>query len=300
MDTSLTLSDNNTLEAKSQASISSTSLSKCLTCASTWYSCRKCQNGGYPPVLVPFTHTTSSKKLINYHHRQSRFYVKLLTGINTANDLGKIVRAFTLSESDYALGMGIEFGSALKLFEQSLKREFGLFPFAWVEHLQGDRQRLNRHFILYDTPKLSPSYLDDLWHKYYGSKITGLERVWSPKGMAFYLAKYMGREGAFRRARFSNNWVFPHWWSLTREYYKKFGEYPTPLTLTALAEMSDTHRPSEIEWLLNTGYLSKEYKLELFVTSKQTKIATIAVRSAPLGEVAEASPRHPQNKARGY
>ncbi len=39
-----------------------------------------------------------------------------------------------------------------------------------------------------------------------------IEEVKNPFKAASYLAEYLGKDGKFQKARFSQNWVFPYWW----------------------------------------------------------------------------------------
>jgi hypothetical protein len=223
-------------------------------------SCRKCRAGSYPTVLVPLRlrNVLNPKKL---KIRKNRFNIRLVKGLEVARLLHKKSITFTLSESDYAQGMDLSFRNGIKKFNQKIMRLYGAFPYCCIDHLQGDKQRVNRHYICYGVDWLSPKILDDAWHDFYGSKVTGLERVRNEKGLAFYLAKYMGKDEKFVKARFSESWIFPKWWQFTRQYHKNFNFYPETETLARLSVMSQSDRSNEIEWLLRTGYGSDYYSL---------------------------------------
>lgn len=215
------------------------SLSQCLSCRGTGRSCRKCLAGYYDvePCTCSLNDAKSTKLTKQkLHFRQSRFFVRLTIGIRVAMSTGRPVRAFTLTESNQAIENHLDYGKAVNKFFLSLRREYGVkMAFAWVEHCQGDKKRKNRHILVYDTDRLSAEFLEAQWQKYYMSKVTGLEMVWSPKGLAFYLAKYLNSDDKFIRARFSNNWIFPFWWQWSKIYQREHGHYPSVETITCVS-----------------------------------------------------------------
>ena len=196
---------------------------------------------------------SASNKQVTLHHRKSKFYVRIAIGLTVAFLLGMPAVAFTLSESDYAQGMDLVFGRALRLFTQQVFRRYGKFPYCWIEHLQGDKLRLNRHFIGYNVPFMDAKYLEVVWQTFYASKLTGLEKIYYPKGLAFYLAKYMGKGEKFTRARFSQDWIFRGWWKVSKQFYAEYKRYPTAEELAHLA--GSQHLQSDLDYFLNMGEL---------------------------------------------
>ena len=173
--------------------------------------------------------------------RARRFFVKCRDGMLVAHARGMHVRTFVLTESDYALGMGLSFGSAVKKFKEKFRYDYGADTgLVWVEHLQGAKERLNWHVVAWGAEKLNLDDLNDFWHKVYGSLVTWRKKrdggmlVLDAASEAKYLAKYVGGEG-FVRARFSYNWVFPGWFDYCKWANSTFGEFPSIQELASLA-----------------------------------------------------------------
>ena len=221
-----------------------TGFEPCLNFCGTDKCPHSCKPNHQLPVLVPLNDAKSTKRQQqNKHFRQSRFFVRLQTGIQVANSIGQPARAFTLTESDEAIASSIDFGRALNKFHLAFRREYGgRVAVAWVEHRQGDKKRFNRHVITYNSGKLNPEFLETKWQRYYKSKVTGLELIWSPKGFSFYLTKYLGNDDKFVRARFSNNWIFPNWWQWSKLYKREHGYYPSVETVTTVSMLVNQQR----------------------------------------------------------
>lgn len=255
--------------------------SRCLAC-SGGRSCLKCQAGVYVdeqpcrcvggrgclrcqrvvcpfvnatrrPVLVPLTYEVAEKCRYRNRLRRNRFYMRCVVGIEVALAAGFVVRAFTLTESDYALGMGLDFGLACKKFFMKMQYDYGIpIPRFVITHRAVGSVRLDRHVICFGTGKLDVLALDSHWHKVYGSKLTGMERVWSPRGLAFYLARYLeSGEEKFVKANMSPSWVFPKWWQYNLAYHKAYGEYPTVEHLAGLVKCPVGVRKAEVDSCLS-------------------------------------------------
>jgi hypothetical protein len=202
-----------------------------------------------PAVLIPLSDGTSkySAKL----KARRRFYMRCVLGIEIALAVGERVRVFTLSESDYALGMGLDFGSACNKFFTRMSQEYGgAIPRCVVTHHVPGSVRSDRHVICHGTGWLNADNLDKHWHKVYGSKLTGLEEVWSPRGLAFYLVKYLGADEKFVSGSMSPGWVFPGWWQFNLAYHKAHGEYPRLDVFVKLLGLPEAVRKHEVEDLL--------------------------------------------------
>jgi len=162
--------------------------------------------------------------------------------------------------------MGLDYGHAVHLFENKLRRDYGRDSgFCWVEHKVAGSPRLNRHFVQWGSARLKLDDLNDFWLKVYGSLVTWRKKrrggmvVGSAEKEARYLARYIAGEG-FVKARFSYNWLFPKWFSLSKLVHRDYGEYLSVPDLASLAGMSPNRRLSDFDWLLNTGYLSSHYE----------------------------------------
>lgn len=226
----------------------------CLTCPGG-RNCHKCQAGVYGTVLVPLS---LASREITKRKRKSRFYVRCKVGIEVALERSLIVRAFTLTESNRALEYELDYGKAVDKFFNKMRRQYPDLAYYWVEHRQGDLARCNRHVICYGTGFLNVSDLEKEWQKVYASKVTGMEKIWSSKGFAFYLSKYLAKtdNDEFSRARMSESWVFPHWWQFNLDYKKASGNYPTVQDYARLSALPDNERANALSWeLLKAEYL---------------------------------------------
>lgn len=186
-----------------------------------------------------------------------RFYIRCREGVRIAQKRGYLVRTFVLTESDYAIGMNLSWSKAVHRFGEKLRYDYGRdVGLLWIEHLQGDKVRRNRHIVEWGSAKLDLEDLNDYWLKVYGSLITwrkskyGGMQVGSAEKCARYLSKYVSGEG-FVRARFSNNWVFKGWFEYGKWCRKSFGVYPSVDEFALLAGMSPVERlgvPRYLEW----------------------------------------------------
>jgi hypothetical protein len=224
-----------------------------------------------PPLTCIRGYESRSNVGVVRHERKARvFYVKCRDGILVAHGRGLVVRWFTLTESDYAIGMGFDYGVAVDAFNHKLRRDYGRDVwFMWVEHLQGDKQRRNRHYLECGTEKLDLDSLNEFWLKVYGSYVsfpkdrrTGKSTmvIGNASECASYLAEYVAGEG-FQRARFSYNWVFPGWFDYSRWVKRSHGRYPDVIELVKLSGISPAERscvPEFREWLLSRQGVVKQ------------------------------------------
>lgn len=178
--------------------------------------------------------------------------MRCVLGIEIALAAGFIVRAFTLTESDYALGMGLDFGRASMKFFQKMQYDYGRsIPRYVITHHAFGSARLDRHVICFGTPKLDVLAMDKHWHKVYGSKLTGMEKVYSPRGLAFYLCQYLVADGdKFVKATMSPQWVFPKWWQYNLAYQKAYGVFPPLERFVELVRLPGDVRKAEVDSLL--------------------------------------------------
>jgi hypothetical protein len=65
------------------------------------------------------------------------------------------------------------------------------------------------------------------------------------------------------QANFHNRlraWVFPGWIGFSRQYKRDYELYLPTDDLVLLASLPVEARSYELEWLLNTGYMSSRYR----------------------------------------
>ena len=231
---------------------------RCASCTGG-RSCSKCQAGRYDvvssgddtgPVLVPLS-VGSCRKYAEVKARR-RFYMRCSLGLEIAVACGHVVRVFTLSESDYAIGMDLNFGDAVRKFFGKMQYDYGrVIPRYVITHAGKSGVRLDRHVLCYGTGKLDVLELDKHWHKVYGSKLTGMAKVWSPRGLSFYLAKYLGNsDEKFVEARMSSRWVFPGWWKFNLAYHQAYGVYPPVALFVGLLRLPEDVRKREVSELM--------------------------------------------------
>jgi hypothetical protein len=239
-----------------------------------------CQVPGGPPLIYiegyespDFAESISDDgEILNRERKARRFFVRCRDGILVAQERGYTVRTFVLTESDYAIGMGLDYGRAVNKFNTKLRYDYGRdIGLLWVEHLQGEKVRRNRHIVEWGVLKLDLDDLNDYWLKVYGSLITWRKKehggmvVSSAEKWANYLAEYFSGEG-FVRARFSNNWVFPGWFEYGKWSREVYGAYPSIAELALLAGLSPVGRlsvPHYREW-----YESNQDKLKSLLADR--------------------------------
>jgi hypothetical protein len=154
----------------------------------------------------------------------------------------------------------LDFGLASKKLFMKMQYDYGVpIPRYVITHQARGSDRLDRHVICYGTGKLDVIDLDRHWHKVYGSKLTGMEKVWSPSGLSFYLADYLRGDGEkFVKAVMSRQWVFPKWWKYNLAYHKAYGVYPSVRDLAGLVQMPEVERKAEVDSLLSIWGASDE------------------------------------------
>ncbi|MFC1848440.1 hypothetical protein ACFLXV_03935 [Chloroflexota bacterium] len=168
-------------------------------------------------------------------------YVKVKLGIEVGWEMGLQARQFVLSESNEAIEAGLVFGKAFHGFVKVLRYYYGKdTKYCWVEHLQGDKKRRNRHIIVIGDSKLDLAFLSRYWEGVYRSYLPVRRGVryliTSSSSSARYICRYVSGEG-FQRAYFSRNWVFEDWWKYSKFLRKRGGAYPTVSELTELAKL---------------------------------------------------------------
>lgn len=201
-----------------------------------------------------------------------RFYVQCRDGIWVAQERGLTVRTFVLTESDYAIGMELDWQAALRKFYKKMRYDYGQdVGMCWVEHLQGEKVRRNRHIVEFGAEKLDLEDLNDFWLRVYGSLVTWRKKrrggmvVGSAEKCARYLAEYFTGEG-FVRAHFSHNWVFPGWFDYGKWCRKVDGAYPGTGEMAKLASLGAADRLSVPRY--RAWYESCQDKLKVRLAEK--------------------------------
>jgi len=250
-------SHNNTAEADSQ-------VPSCSGCVG--YSCRRCRKEDYkrrypqPPLLVP-NGCKSAENNLSLKRKKNRFLVRAFRGVTCGLSKGYRFRWFVLTESDEALSSGREFGREFHLFITWLRYFCRDFQYIAVEHRQGNKQRRNWHILSYGSDKLPIQKMREYWLSHYLSTVTGMAEVKDIDKAIKYLAGYLSSGDKFVRSFQSQGWVFRGWVSVSRQYHSRYGDYPSSKTLATLSLMSRAVRPGELDWLNETGYLSREYSI---------------------------------------
>ena len=162
---------------------------------------------------------------------KKRYFKKLAyLGVEKAQRLGYRLRWFVLTESDECIEAGIYFGHEWKNLQAYIRSKYGEeIQFIWVEHLQGDKKRFNRHIIQYGINKLDVDELEKYWQAHFLSRLTGLEEIRNPGKAIKYVAKYLvkgEKDEKFIRFRHSQGWLFRGAYSFSQWHRRFFGVYP--------------------------------------------------------------------------
>jgi len=113
--------------------------------------------------------------------------------------------------------------------------------------------------LSYGTDILPVKDIREYWKAHYLSTVTGMSEVADIKRAIKYLAGYLSQKDKFIRAWCSQGWVFRGWLGVSRKYKREYEDYPLKSDLVRLALTTDNLRETEIEYLVNTGYLSEHY-----------------------------------------
>jgi hypothetical protein len=200
--------------------------------------------------------SNSSQNEENYNKKAGRFLVRGFRGVSVGLAKGYRFRWFVLTESNEAASAGLDFGKQFHKFVIWLRYYCRDFQYIVVEHR---KPRRHWHLITYGSDKLPCEAIRDYWLKHYLSTVTGMAEIRSVEKAMYYVCGYLKRGGKLARAWSSRNWVFPRWLGFSREYAAAYGEYPSAEVLVELALADEARRKYELEWLVETGELSKVY-----------------------------------------
>ena len=221
--------------------------------------CLNCLWGGLSPLLVPNSYQSAENKQ-KLEHRKKRFMVRAFRGVSIGISKGYRFRWFVLTESDDAISAGISFGREFHKFVTWLRYICPDFQYIVVEHRQGNKKRRNWHILSYGSDRLPVLKIRSYWLSHYLSTVTGMAEVKDIGKSIYYLADYLSSADSFVRSFSSQGWVFRGWLGASKAYKRSYSDYPSASELATLALMSPTARSFELDYLLNTGYLSTRFE----------------------------------------
>ena len=200
--------------------------------------------------------SNSSQSAENYNKKAGRFLVRGFRGVSVGLAKGYRFRWLVFTESDEAIAAGLDFGREFHRFVTWLRYYCSDFQYIVVEHKE---PRRHWHMITYGSDRLPVNEIRSYWISHYRSTITGLAEIHSVKKAMFYVCGYLKRGGKLARCWCSCGWVWRGWIGFGREYQRRYGEFPSGEVFVELALMDKQRRDYEIEWLKETGELSRLY-----------------------------------------
>lgn len=200
--------------------------------------------------------SNSSQTAENYNKKAGRFLVRGFRGVAVGLAKGYRFRWFVLTESNEAAAAGLDFGKAFHKLVTWLRYYCSDFQYIVVEHR---KPRRHWHLVTYGTDKLPVDAIRGYWLNHYLSTISGMAEIRNIERAMYYVCGYLKRGGKLTRSWSSAGWVFAGWIGFCREYCRDYGEYPPGGLLVELSLMSKERRIYELEWLKNTGELSRLY-----------------------------------------
>jgi hypothetical protein len=187
------------------------------------------------------------KKQIVLSGKKKRFAVFCDRGVRVGLAKGKLVRSWTLTESDQAVFECLDFGKAFDNYRHELRRRYPDFQYIVVEHYQGpvwlmwpdghaealeDHQtvvpgtfrRRNWHVISCGRDWLDIRVLESLWQRFYKSSTSGLRMLCDSRPGAGhvdmersieravgYMSSYVVSLGGDGSEKFSRSWHSQGW-----------------------------------------------------------------------------------------
>jgi len=173
--------------------------------------------------------------------RVRRFYQRYFAGVG----VGGALRILTLTTSDEALASGKDIHQSWRALLMRLRRRYGHFEYIGVKEVRGGRVHLH---LVFRGSYMEQVQLSAMWRAIHLSPIVDIRAVWSQRGGARYLAKYLAK-GASNRYWVSYNWVFRGWVGWSKWIKRTFGHYPSKTILQTLARMTEAGRIFAQEFL---------------------------------------------------
>lgn len=136
--------------------------------------------------------------------------------------------------------MGLDIHRSFRALKERLRRRWGRFEYMGVREVKGDRQHLH---LVFRGEFMAQVQLSAMWADIHRSPVVDIRAVWSQRGGARYMAKYLAKSVA-NRYWASYRWVFEGWVGWSRRVKRAFGHYPSKTLLQALARLDKTTRLS--------------------------------------------------------
>ncbi len=178
----------------------------------------------------------------NGSRRVRRFYQRYFTGVA----VGGRLRILTLTTSDEALNGNKDIHRSFRALIMRLRRRWGRFEYIAVREIKGDRQHLH---LVFRGEYMEQVQLSAMWQAIHTSKVVDIRAVWSRRGGARYLAKYLAKE-VLNRYWASYNWVFQGWVGWSKCAKRVTGHYPSRAVLMVLARLDKAKRLLAMDFLL--------------------------------------------------
>ena len=163
------------------------------------------------------------------NRRVKRFYQRFFTGVG----VGGRLRILTLTTSDEAIEQGFDIHRDFRALVMRLRRRWGRFEYIGVKEKKGDREHLH---LIFRGEYMEQVQLSALWSSLHASPVVDIKAVYSQRGGARYLAKYLAKS-VINRYWASYNWVFPGWVGWSKRVRRAFGHYPSKSLLQGLARL---------------------------------------------------------------
>ncbi|MBA7576363.1 hypothetical protein ES708_18202 [subsurface metagenome] len=180
-------------------------------------------------------------KNLDENRRVRRFYQRYFTGVG----VGGRLRIVTLTSSDEAIGQGLDIHRSFRALVKRLRRRWGVFQYIGVREIKGDRQHLH---LVFRGKYMAQAQLSVMWAKLHLSPVVDIEAVYSQRGGARYLAKYLAKE-ALGRYWASYDWVFAGWVGWSRRVKRAVGHWPSRALLRSLAGLDKVKRRLAMDFL---------------------------------------------------
>jgi len=107
-----------------------------------------------------------------------------------------------------------------------------------VKEFKGDRTHVH---LVFRGEYMEQVQLSAMWQDIHKSLVVDIRAVWSQRGGARYMAKYLAKSVA-NRYWASYKWVFQGWVGWSRSVKRTLGVYPSKSLLQSLARLPDVRQ----------------------------------------------------------
>jgi hypothetical protein len=180
-------------------------------------------------------------KNLDENRRIRRFYQRYFTGVG----VGGRLRILTLTSSDEAVIKGYDIHKHFRALVMRLRRRWGRFEYMGVVEIKGDRHHLH---LVFRGEFMAQAQVSAMWASIHRSPVVDIKAVYSQRGGARYLAKYLVKE-ALSRYWASYNWVFAGWVGWSKRVKHAVGRYPSKALLRSLAVLDKVKRRLAMDFL---------------------------------------------------